>query len=576
VHTINQFIWGYQTHFRASVRFLANEVLKLIGVGEIAEVLLVGVRRPEHENRHAVCIEPEDGPWPHSLFEGVDQDIEAAIPVHELQSMVYGDEPSMQDKPENIRRLVVQEEIQRRIGSFDSKNGTTSFCGAVYPVRDHYVCTIIQVPAELFDRFPPIPFEATTDFDPRELSFIKNCLWAVLDEARHSLVFSEPGRNLSQPMRSAQEVVARAASRFMYSVSWLLGRFEGLDLFRAFNQIAALKYEGADVNSRLVLVDRDAVDPPKYLLRFAEPVRLSQSRWARKLLNLVTRDTALVGDNIGLYGISADPTALSTSSRKSFIVEFPGNRQWVLSYQSRSLLRVEAGDAQIPQEPISFERFLDLVQRIFADSADADSKELWQVLLAMQQQSKGHMVVIAADAAQESERLAHQGMRIEPTRLTSELLGQASRIDGAILIDPQGLCYAIGVILDGAASDDCTPSRGARYNSAVRYVGPESSGRMAIVISDDATLDIIPMLRPRLAASKIEGALATLASATLENYHQPRLFLDRNRFYLNAEQCERANELLRRLEALPLKVGEIRLHTNPFSPDPRMNDTYLS
>lgn len=33
-------------------------------------------------------------------------------------------------------------------------------------------------------------------------------------------------------------------------------------------------------------------------------------------------------------------------------------------------------------------------------------------------------------------------------------------IDGAVLIDPSSTCYAIGVILDGLASDKGSPARG--------------------------------------------------------------------------------------------------------------------
>jgi hypothetical protein len=574
MQAIDQFMWAYQTHFRSRVRYLANGVLERISAGEAAAALLVGVRRPEHNARHAVCVEPEDGPWPQALFDGVDREIESAIRIHPLQNMVYDDKPSMRDKPENIRRAAVREEIARRIQLFDHENATVSLCGSVYPVDHYYVCPIIQVPGSLFERFPPLTFTAKTQFEPSELSFIKSCIWRVLEEAHKSLVFPEPGRGIHDAMRSPEEVIARAASNFMYSVSMLIGEYEGLDLFAAFNRIGALKYEGADVKGQLVLIG-SAAKCSSYLLRFAKPVRLNQSRWARKLLHLVTRDAALVGDSKAVYGITVRPNELSAPSSKSFTVEFPGHRQWILSYRSRELLRVDAGEAQLPQEPISYERFTDLVLRIFVNSPDASPKNLWQVFLAMQQQPKGHMVMIAADAAQEAGRLAHQGTRIYPTFLTNDVLERACRIDGTILIDPQGQCHAIGVILDGTASEDCTPSRGARFNSAVRYVGGRSVGRMAIVISDDATIDVIPLLRPRLAAVDIEAALTALASATLDNYHQPRLFLDRNRFYLNAEQCERANEAIRKLDRLPKDVGVIYVGTDPFSPDPLMNDSYL-
>lgn len=93
---------------------------------------------------------------------------------------------------------------------------------------------------------------------------------------------------------------------------------------------------------------------------------------------------------------------------------------------------------------------------------------------------------------------------ITPVLVTPELLARASRIDGGLLLDPAGHCCAIGVVLDGEASDDCQPSRGARYNSAVRYVHGSPSRRMAIVYSDDQTLDVVPLLRASAPGSLCE------------------------------------------------------------------------
>src|SRR3712207_2352114 len=61
LHTIDQFMWGYQTHFRAHLGFLANRVLERIGAGDEAHALLVGSLLPTARARHLVCVEPEDG-----------------------------------------------------------------------------------------------------------------------------------------------------------------------------------------------------------------------------------------------------------------------------------------------------------------------------------------------------------------------------------------------------------------------------------------------------------------------------------------------------------------------------------
>jgi hypothetical protein len=132
------------------------------------------------------------------------------------------------------------------------------------------------------------------------------------------------------------------------------------------------------------------------------------------------------------------------------------------------------------------------------------------------------------------------------------------------------------VILDGNAIDLCEPARGGRFNSAVRYVHNTPTARMAIVVSDDRTLDVIPLLRPRVSAAKIEEALVALSKATLDDYHGPRAFLDDHRFYLNAEQCERANAALDRVEKMPRGTGEIVIITTRFAPNPAMDPSYLS
>src|SRR5438093_663242 len=60
----------------------------------------------------------------------------------------------------------------------------------------------------------------------------------------------------------------------------------------------------------------------------------------------------------------------------------------------------------------------------------------------------------------------------------------------SLKIDHDGKCHGIGVILDGLAGDGENPARGARYNSAVRYLrrNPDS---LIVVVSEDRTVDTI-------------------------------------------------------------------------------------
>jgi hypothetical protein len=64
-------MWGYQPHFRVTLRSLTEDVFEQLGLHVDIDVLLVGALAPGRQNENPVCIEPEDGKWPLSpLFEG--------------------------------------------------------------------------------------------------------------------------------------------------------------------------------------------------------------------------------------------------------------------------------------------------------------------------------------------------------------------------------------------------------------------------------------------------------------------------------------------------------------------------
>lgn len=66
-------------------------------------------------------------------------------------------------------------------------------------------------------------------------------------------------------------------------------------------------------------------------------------------------------------------------------------------------------------------------------------------------------------------------------------------IDGAVLVDFDGNCYAIGFILDGDMAIKGNIGRGARYNSAVNYIERQKkkgNDFFAVIFSEDKTIDI--------------------------------------------------------------------------------------
>ena len=114
----------------------------------------------------------------------------------------------------------------------------------------------------------------------------------------------------------------------------------------------------------------------------------------------------------------------------------------------------------------------------------------------MIEETNGGIIVISLDAQEEARRLSNNSFKIEkPPKLTTEninLFSKLAKIDGAILLDDLLNCHAFGVILDGDKTDKASLSRGARYNSALRYVENKQPNRvLAIVISVDGMINVL-------------------------------------------------------------------------------------
>lgn len=577
--SINLFMWGYQVSYRIHVRSLVHDVLKLLGAPVEAEVLLVGARKPGSMNQNPVCVEPEDGMWPLALFGELLDSVEYTYTNHDLQNMFYSDAASMRDKPEWMRRDAVRTSVRDALKVFDTAHDVTSFCGEVRRIDEYYVTTVIQIPNSTFAQFSPLPDRPTEGrrqgYGHRSL--IHAAMSAVLHEAAGELNHPEPGRLRRDSMRSAEEVIRVGARDFLHTAGLSIERqYFHTDLFSALNLVSSLMYEGAKGVGNLILVNPEN-ECVEFLAKFTDPVPFRQPRWVRKVLQMASTGVGIVADSRQIYGLGKLKDSHDAyAAQDAFTVAFIDHYHWELQCGDHVLIRSQYGVPKLPQEPFDKVAFLASYVRLFPSALPEDGLNLWRLLLVQINQKHGSMVVVADDAPSEALRLGSQGTRIEPTRLTGSLLRSFSGIDGTILLAPDGLCHAIGVILDGEATDQCTPSRGSRYNSAIRYVETGRARRLAIIVSDDRTVDITPRIRPLVSRAKLEQQIAVFEMSTVDNYHDARNWLSDHRFYINQEQCARVNKVLDRLDSAPREVGVLYIETNRFVAHPDMEDSYLT
>jgi hypothetical protein len=189
------------------------------------------------------------------------------------------------------------------------------------------------------------------------------------------------------------------------------------------------------------------------------------------------------------------------------------------------------------------------------------------------------MLVFVEDAAEEAKRLGSQAIVIHPVSATPELIKHVTRIDGAVLLGPDAVCHAIGVILDGMATPEGDLARGARFNSALRYVRTHKEPCIAVVVSEDGGIDLIPDLLPTIPKSDIERVIDELRVVASESPIRRRRFnrlvdwLEHHAFYSLPTHCDEANALIGRVDdSLALEdPSGFHIVRQPFAANPRFD-----
>lgn len=269
--------------------------------------------------------------------------------------------------------------------------------------------------------------------------------------------------------RSA-ELLRRAA--FFLINDCIVSGDVGLDFFEQFNEIAQLKYEGKVVSGKITFVPEE-FERITFSLRLKEEVLISDHKKVRKLLEICNFDKQLIANGKKIIGLGKISDTLPDDS--IFQVVFSKSPQWQFLHNGNVVFEVEKLLPKLFQEKVRKQEIINSMKRTFSRIRSNGIEYFCSVLEQATKQEKGTIIVIVEKASKEAKRLMAQSLLVEPQKLEVGDISQISSIDGAILFSPDGKCHAIGVILDGIVPENIDvkrkgdSSRGARYNSALRY-----------------------------------------------------------------------------------------------------------
>jgi hypothetical protein len=575
-------MWGYQPHFQMSAEIDAERLLGKLDPNLRSRLFLVGVLVNPRPDRLPVCVVPDDCPYQPEVFDGVRQlanQHEASDP----ERNILRSHPVAEENAQNRMTIrSVHRAILEKIEAATDTEQVVSYGSWPVLVEDFLVVVVLQVSRSALNAHyrlqkATVQYRWTTPFSV-ERSLIEATISRFLEVCAECLRKPNPGAGWRM-IEDDSEVLRAAAKDLMAAPTLAGGNEHGLHgLYEACNAISTLKYEGKEGVGQLVLARPDHPHIRRRL-ELLSRVQIREYNAVRKLLQIGSGEHCLLCDSAEVYGIGTVNEDYQPAAEDLFVVRFVKNFIWELTHAGHPLMHVRFGVPMLRPEGFPEAIFRRDLPRIFHDIAGDRVENLCQVARAVAEQEHGAMLVISSSAAEEAARLANQCTRIRPFNPDDKTLCRLTSIDGAVLLDLEGNCHAIGVILDGLASPKCTPSRGARYNSGVRY----AYGRcdcMVVVKSEDGMVNVFPNLMAQIRRSDLAAHLAELRllasaeTADRQNYFRVMHWFDDHRFYLSADLCAKVNELRPQAEAR-LENQHLLIVFNEFAPDPDMDDSYF-
>ena len=569
--TIDQFMWGFQQHFRWHIGYEIGRALENIGVVvPEPEVILVGLTTTEENITHPICVEPETGPLQPANFAQV-TDRAWELLRADPESEIIHSHPRVAEMRgranfHNWRAIAIAEAIEQS-GAFEH---LTFFVSHSSPINGYEVHTCIGIPKDTLTGLSSFR-ESTVDRVHAGKSLLHEIIRECLHRADMALYLPDPGAGMSILGRT-DDIVTTAADRFISGTMWRTTRRPS-DLFATLNAVSSLTYERAGAHGSLTIANLDNLK--KWLqVTFKNPVALRESRTIRKILQLTDSGMSILSDGQYAYGLGRTRAAPDIIE-----IAITGHARWEASVNGDKLVRVSYGQPSIPTHPIEIEEFKDIAERTIGD---VNINGIWEIVQAVQQSGKGSTIVISSAPDEEALRLSNEGMSIDADYLEPDEIVRLSSVDGAIIVGPDSRCYAFGVILDGMAGERGDRARGSRFNSSVRYQNSQMPASMVVVISDDGTVDVLPRLMPRVRKAEVESAVNGFCeycqSGSVDGEAFARLHsrVKRLEFYLHEEQCRRVNEAYEQEMDRRFAAGGFRLSERGLRPNSEMNSSYFS
>ena len=466
-NSIRLFMWGYQQHIQISLESSAKSLFDKIDYKLNPKVFFLGILVDSREDRNPICLEPEDCGFSTQSFSDIKDLATQLEKVDEERNIIHSHPIAQENHDKRITTKSYIEAINKILKKDNIYGDNSFFVASPTYIEGFLVFSILSLDKKTLNNYYSLTKDKMDERYTVFRSFIESTINIFLKESSNAL--KNPDHAIGAIERGPDELFRDAGKQFMYTISSAGKNFEGLHgLYEACNEIASMKYEGAVGIGNMIIAPKDHKNV-KLTLQLKEPIRVRDYRKVRKFLELSDNNSSIVSDSALIYGLGELRGRYNSKEESLFIISFTSHFTWEISHDNNPMMVVEYREPSLPIEKINRDKFYSDFPRLFTGISREQIDELWDISMEATKQKHGTMIVISDKASDEAVRLGKQCFPLKPLKLSGKIIQQITSIDGAVLLDRDSTCHAIGVILDGLASDKGDASRGARYNSAIRY-----------------------------------------------------------------------------------------------------------
>ena len=494
---MRMFMWRWQHRFQDAIASLLRSIFQILELPIVSNTFIIGISI-DGKKTEQICFQAEDCGLSPEEFKEVFAIAKDNFNRDPEQFFFMGAAHLNRAHKDSLYPKALRKAVNSILQQHDRERKQVSFCSFPVQKNDYWIITVIQLRQQDFDSQYRLNKDTHEIHSMRsyriDRCFLEALIYRVLKESE--LELQRPSEGNTSSLGNPERIIEDAASSLLKSVEVHINQWNKVDLLSFANAIAAERYEGAASEGKLIICSTNHPDISAKV-KLKTPIEIYNYRGIRKLLEVSSSKMALLCDIESVWGLGIALDTYQPSQENLFEIRFAEYHTWELVHAENIMLRVKYRQARLPRARFDQKLFCDRVTELFQIN-QTTANILVKAVEAAVKQRHGTMLVITPEAEQETKRLATQSTLIEPVIVSKDIISHLSSIDGAILISPEGIIYSFGVILDGKASENGNSIRGARYNSAIRYIDGEMSRNincLALIVSEDGYVDLYPNLK---------------------------------------------------------------------------------